>query len=97
MIKLNVFFIEQSCFKLICCTNLKFVISARTAVGCWLNSYQTQMHGAHILFHLPHERLKFAACHVELLLDLVALLGLLPRLELTPQSLKGFLLSLPAL
>ncbi len=62
-----------------------------------LQSYQTLLQGVQVVLHLPQQQLQFAARHVKLLLGLVALLCALLRLELTPQSLEGGLLSLPAL
>lgn len=61
----------------------------------WLNCYQTLLQGAQVLVQLPQQQLQFAARHVELLLGLVALPGLVLRLELRPQSLQGGLLRLP--
>lgn len=66
-------------------------------VVAWLNSYQTLLQAAEVLVHLPHEQLQFAARHVEFLLGLVGVLGLLLRLELGPQSVEGGLLTLSAL
>lgn len=61
----------------------------------WLNCYQTLLQGAEVLVQLPQQQPEFAARHVELLLGLVALPGLVLRLELRPQSLQGGLLRLP--
>lgn len=55
------------------------------------------LQGAEVLVHLPEQELQFAARHMEFLLGLDALLDLILRLELRPQSLEGGLLSLPAL
>lgn len=52
---------------------------------------------AEVLVHLPQQQLQFAARHVEFLPGLAAVVGLLLRLELRPQSLEGGLLPLPAL
>ena len=63
----------------------------------WLNSHQSLLQGAEVLLHLPQQQLQFAARHVEFLPGLIALLSLVLRLQLTPQSLEGGLLDLPAL
>lgn len=71
--------------------------SVGTAVGCWVNPYQTLLQAAEVLLHLPQEQLQLAARHVELLLGLVGVLGLLLGPELGPQGLEGGLLTPSAL
>lgn len=66
----------------------------RTAAGCWFSSHQTLLQAAEVAAHLPQQQLQLAACHVQLLLGLAAILL---WLELRPQSLQGDLLGLPAL
>lgn len=59
--------------------------------------HQPLLQCAQVLVHLPEQQLQFAARHVQLLLGLAALPGLLPDLQLRPQGVKGSLAAQPAL
>lgn len=59
--------------------------------------HQPLLQCAQVLVHLPEQQLQFAARHVQLLLGLAVVPGLLPDLQLRPQGVKGSLAAQPAL